>query len=170
MPSPNIRPYTTDDLPALQQIRETAFAPVFRSFRDIVGPQIAAHALAAAETDQARLLDDICESGSPHRVRVVELDGRVVGFASFTIDLAGRVGEIGLNAVDPDYANTGIGTWMYRQVLSEMQSLGAVVATVGVGGDASHAAARRAYEKAGFGPAIPSLALYQVLTPVTGKA
>jgi len=33
-------------------------------------------------------------------------------------------------------------------------------ATVGVGGDPSHAPARRAYEKAGFGPTILSLWMY----------
>ena len=39
----------------------------------------------------------------------------------------------------------------------------ALVATVGTGGDPSHAPARRAYETAGFGPAIPSLTLYRLL-------
>ena len=34
---------------------------------------------------------------------------------------------------------------------------------VGTGGDPSHAPARRAYEKAGFGPAIPSLYYYRAL-------
>jgi hypothetical protein len=37
------------------------------------------------------------------------------------------------------------------------------VATVSTGGDPSHAPARRAYEKAGFGPAIPSVSLYKLL-------
>jgi hypothetical protein len=37
------------------------------------------------------------------------------------------------------------------------------LATVGTGGDPSHAPARRAYAKAGFGPAIPSLTLYRLL-------
>ncbi|MCW5719019.1 MAG: GNAT family N-acetyltransferase [Bauldia sp.] len=167
MPSPTIRPFVADDLPALQRIREAAFAPVFRSFREIVGPQIAMHAFAAADTDQARLLDDICDAGSAHRVRVVEAAGQVVGFVTFTINASDQVGEIGLNAVDPAHAGRGIGSWMYRLVLAEMQTLGAVVATVGVGGDPSHAAARSAYSKAGFGPGIPSLTLYRLLAPGT---
>lgn len=37
------------------------------------------------------------------------------------------------------------------------------LATVSTGGDPSHAPARRAYEKAGFGPGLPSVYLYRVL-------
>ncbi len=47
--------------------------------------------------------------------------------------------------------------------LHAMREAGMRVATVGTGGDASHVPARRAYEKAGFGPAIPSLYLYRSL-------
>jgi hypothetical protein len=59
---PNIRPFVPDDLPAMQRVREAAFEPVFRSFRDIVG-EIAAIAFAHADAEQAKLLDDICRAG-----------------------------------------------------------------------------------------------------------
>jgi hypothetical protein len=52
---------------------------------------------------------------------------------------------------------------MYRHVLARMREGGMAVASVGTGGDPSHAPARRAYAKAGFGPAIPSLTLYTLL-------
>ena len=52
---------------------------------------------------------------------------------------------------------------MYEQVMARMKELGMAVATVGSGGDLSHAAARRAYEKAGFGPGLPSIYLYRLL-------
>ncbi len=45
-------------------------------------------------------------------------------------------------------------------MLARMRELGAEVATVGTGGDPSHAPARRAYAKAGFGPALPSVYAY----------
>ncbi len=32
-----LRAFHPDDLPALQAVRQAAFAPVFRSFRDLVG-------------------------------------------------------------------------------------------------------------------------------------
>jgi GNAT superfamily N-acetyltransferase len=65
--------------------------------------------------------------------------------------------------VQPAHAGLGIGTAMYEHVLARMRALGMAVATVGTGGDPSHAPARRAHEKAGFGPAIPSITLYRLL-------
>src|SRR3712207_6914793 len=59
-----IRPYERGDHPALEHIRQAAFAPVFLSFREIVGAEIAAIAFAHADTEQARLLDDVCAVGS----------------------------------------------------------------------------------------------------------
>ncbi|MGI9410821.1 MAG: hypothetical protein ACR2OV_12150, partial [Hyphomicrobiaceae bacterium] len=58
--SVRIRPFEDGDLDRLQEIREAAFVPVFRSFREIVGPEIAAIALATAEKEQAELLANLC--------------------------------------------------------------------------------------------------------------
>ena len=80
-----------------------------------------------------------------------------------SMDHKNRLGEIDLNAVHPDHAARGIGTQLYEFALQEMKAAGMRVATVGVGGDVSHAPARRAYEKAGFGPSIPSLWMYRSL-------
>jgi hypothetical protein len=52
---------------------------------------------------------------------------------------------------------------MYEFVMERMKQGGMAVATVGTGGDPGHLPARRAYEKAGFGPAVPSLYLYKLL-------
>jgi GNAT superfamily N-acetyltransferase len=160
---PSLRPFEPGDLPTLQHIRQAAFEPVFRSFREIVGAEIAAIAFTHADADQAKLLDDICAAGSGHHVLVVTVGEEIVGFVSFTIDTDKRLGEIGLNAVHPGHAGRGLGTWMYEHVLVRMKELGAALATVGTGGDPSHAPARRAYEKAGFGPALPSIYLYKLL-------
>jgi GNAT superfamily N-acetyltransferase len=161
--APTIRPLAPGDLPTLQSIRRAAFEPVFNSFRSIVGEEIAALAFADADAEQAKVLDDVCAAGSGHHVLVATVDGETVGFVSFTIDAAKRTGEIGLNAVRPDHAGKGIGTWMYQQVLARMKELGMALAVVGTGGDSSHAPARRAYEKVGFGPAIPSVYFYKLL-------
>ena len=136
---------------------------MFRSFRAIVGDDIAALAFADADAEQAKLLDDICAAGSDHTVLVVTRGEETVGFVSYTIDSAKRTGEIGLNAIHPDQTGRGIGSWMYEHVLARMKELGVVLAVVGTGGDPSHAPARRAYEKVGFGPAIPSVYLYKLL-------
>lgn len=163
VPAPSIRPFEPRDLAALQRIRAAAFAPVFRSFRAIVGTEIAAIAFSDADAEQAKLLEGICAAGSGHHVLVVGLGEEIVGFVSFTVDPDRRTGEIGLNAVHPDHAGRGFGTWMYQQVMARMRDLGMALVTVGTGGDPSHAPARRAYEKAGFGPALSSLHLYKLL-------
>lgn len=163
MPALAMRPFEAGDLPRLHTIREAAFAPVFRSFRDMVGPEIAAIALADSEAEQATLLDAMCAPGSEWSVGVVSAGEDIVGFVSTKLDAETCVGEIGLNAVHPDHAGGGIGTWMYGEALAHLKIQGARVATVGTGGDPAHAPARRAYEKAGFGPAIPSIYAYKLL-------
>jgi GNAT superfamily N-acetyltransferase len=160
---PDIRPFAPGDLSAMQRVREAAFRPVFQSFRDIVGEEIAALAFARADAEQAKLLEGICAAASGHHVLVATIGGEIVGFVSFTTDADKRIGEIGLNAVHPEHAGRGIGTQMYGHVLARMKELGMALATVGTGGDPSHAPARRAYEKAGFGPALPSFFLYRLL-------
>ena len=158
-----IRPHQATELDDLQEIRARAFEPVFRSFRDILGPSIAEVALAAAETEQAELLADLCKPDTPQKVFVAELETTLVGFVSISLDHDQKVGEISLNAVHPNHSGQGIGTQLYEFALTEMKAAGMKVATVGTGGDPSHAPARRAYEKAGFGPSLPSLWMYRSL-------
>ncbi|MDH3581802.1 MAG: GNAT family N-acetyltransferase [Hyphomicrobiales bacterium] len=158
-----IRPFRTDDLGALQHIREMAFRPIFQSFRDTVGPTIARIAFAQAEKEQAQLLDEICQPDSPQQVFVALRASRIIGFVSLSLDHDQKIGEIGLNAVHPEFAGQGVGTQLYDFALCRMKSADMKVAVVGTGGDPGHAAARRAYAKAGFGPAIPSLWMYRSL-------
>lgn len=159
------RGFEPGDLPRLHQIREAAFRPVFLSFRTIVGAEIAKVAFASAEREQADLLDRICAAGASHDVLIAVGDGEIVAFCAMSLDRDTGVGEIGLNAVHPDHQSSGIGAAMYALALDRMRAAGMRVATVGTGGDPSHAPARRAYEKAGFGPAIPSLHMYRMLDP-----
>lgn len=158
-----IRAFQASDLAALQAIRARAFTPVFRSLRQILGARIAEVALKDAEKEQEKLLAELCAADTSQRVFVACRDGQPVGFAAVSLDHDRKLGEIGLNAVDPAHAGRGIGTALYRRALEEMKAAGMQVATVGTGGDPSHAPARRAYEKAGFGPMLPSQWLYREL-------
>lgn len=151
-----IRLFQSGDLPRMHEIRNAAFAPVFKSFRDIVGAEIAPIALASAEEEQGQFLDTICAADSGHEVYVVENDAGIVAFVSLVINQNSKMGEVDLNAVDPEHQGHGIATTMYSFALDRMREEGMIVAIVGTGGDPSHAPARRAYEKTGFGPRIPS--------------
>ena len=110
------------------------------------------------------LLARLCDSKSPEKVYVALLNGNIVGFVSIALDEEKRIGEIGLNAVHPDYSGRGVGTLLYEFAIGEMKRAGMGVAVVATGGDPSHAPARRAYEKVGFGPSIPSVEMYRLLS------
>lgn len=146
-----------EDATRLQAIRRAAFAPVFASFRSMLGNEIYELAQRRDDDAQEALLASFLEGGDGWELHVAEAGGEVAGFVAIRLDAATRVGEIGLNAVDPARAGQGIGTAMYEHALSRMRDASMKVATVSTGGDPSHAPARRAYEKAGFDRAIPSV-------------
>ena len=159
----HIRAFHEGDLARLHEIRESAFRTVFQSFRDIVGSEIAAVALVNLEQEQADYLDQISKADSGQNLFVAECEGEIVAFCAVKCDAATRLGEIDLNAVHPNYQGRGVGTWMYEYALDQMRKQGMRAATVGTGGDPSHIPARQAYEKAGFGPYIPSVYYYRSL-------
>lgn len=163
MSTVTFRPAAGADLPRLQEIRRAAFAPVFASFRAILGDALHALVHARADDEQAELLAALVGPGSIWMVEVAEVEGTIAGFVAARVDAASRVGEIGLNAVHPDHAGRGIGTAMYERALARMKRAGMRVATVATGGDPSHEPARRAYAKAGFTVGIPSLWLCRAL-------
>ena len=158
-----IRLANPTDLPALQAIRAAAFAPVFRSFHELVGAEIADTAFRTIDEEQAELLAGLAERGPDKELHVALADGRSCGFVSVLFDRKSRLGEIGLNAVHPDWSGRGIGARLYEFALERMRQEGMAVATVGTGGDPSHAPARRAYQKAGFEKEIPSVWLCRKL-------
>jgi hypothetical protein len=91
----DIRPFQAADLEALQRIRALAFAPVFQSFRQMVGEPIAALAFSRADAEQAELLTSLCDPKSPAQVYVALLDNDIVGFVTVSLNAETRIGEIG---------------------------------------------------------------------------
>ncbi len=163
MSSVEIRSANTDDLPGLEDVRQAAFAPIFDSFRSILGEEIYSLAQANEDNAQGDYLVSLFAPESSWLVYAAEVNAIAVGFVSIQLNSETRVGEIGLNAVHPDYSGKGIGTKMYDFAIAKMKTAGMKVATVSTGGDPSHAPARRAYEKAGFTVQVPSVWLCQAL-------
>lgn len=158
-----IRDASTTDMSRLQEIRKAAFAPVFASFRALLGEELHDLTQAHQDAEQAHYLASLLTPDSGWEVYVAERAGIVLGFVSLQLDRQTLSGEIGLNAVHPDWAGQGIGTAMVAFAIARMREAGMKVATVSTGGDASHAPARRAYEKAGFTAGIPSVWLCRKL-------
>lgn len=165
MPTPPllIRPSRADDLPRLQAIRAAAFAPVFASFRALLGDELYALAQQRSDDEQGELLASMLAADAPWQLYTAEQAGAIVGFVSVQMNADTRMGEVGLNAVDPAHAGGGVGTAMYEFALARMREAGMRVATVSTGGDPSHAPARRAYQKAGFTAVIPSVWMCRTL-------
>jgi GNAT superfamily N-acetyltransferase len=153
----------SEDAPRLEAIRRAAFAPVFASFRTLLGEEVYEITQRRDDEAQGALLQSLFEKESGWQLYVVETGGRVVGFCAVRLDRETGIGEIGLNAVEPGEAGKGIGTALYEFAVSSMKEAGIKVATVGTGGDPSHAPARRAYQKAGFDRVIPSVWMYRKL-------
>ena len=152
-----------EDLDMLEEIRQKAFQPIFESFRKILGDTIYEHAQLPEDIAQKDLLRALFDEDSVWQTWKVLSDEKVIGFISVRLDKAARVGEIGLNAIDPDFGQQGIGTCMYHFAVDVMKEAGMKVATVATGGDPAHLPARKAYRKAGFGVEIPSVWMCQVL-------
>lgn len=152
-----------EDHAKLDAIRAAAFAPVFASFRELLGDELYALAQAKDDAHHHEVLASLLAPGSGWDVFVAEHGQHLVGFVCVRFDAQTLLGEIGLNAVDPTQAGHGIGTAMYEHALAHLKQRGAKVATVGTGGDKSHLPARRAYEKAGFDHSIPSVWMYKRL-------
>ncbi|MFW6157895.1 MAG: GNAT family N-acetyltransferase [Planctomycetota bacterium] len=143
------------------EIAVLAWEPVFVSFRELMGDSIFEAERGDWRADKAeQIRRGIANEHA--RFCVAEIDGVVAGFVSFHTGASG-VGEIGNNAVHPDFQNRGIATRLYQHALAEMKAAGMRAAKVQTGLDRSHAPARRAYEKAGFDRAVPSVTYYRQL-------
>lgn len=158
-----IRLATANDRAIAEEIRQAAFAPVFASFKAILGDDIYRLAQAAEDAAQADMLSELFGAASEWELYMAEESGTAVGFLSIKLDRKTTVGEIGLNAVHPDAAGRGIGTGMYEFALQRMREQGMRVATVATGGDPSHLPAQNAYRKAGFDTEIPSTWMCKLL-------
>jgi ribosomal protein S18 acetylase RimI-like enzyme len=84
----------------------------------------------------------------PDWIFVAEEDGRTIGYATYIIFREREIGEVGNNAVHPDYRGRGIGSKLHRAVLDELKREG--MKGVFVITTRKHIPARKMYESAGF--------------------
>ncbi|HEX5850458.1 MAG TPA: GNAT family N-acetyltransferase [Rubrobacter sp.] len=147
---PLVRPYEEQDTAALTELSLRAWAPVFESLEQTLGPAIFRRQHPDWREDQRQAVERLCASEET-RIWVAEVDGEIVGFVGtgvFDPELA--MGEISILAVDPDHQGSGIGTALTEFALDRLAEAGMRVAMVETGGDPGHAPARRTYEGAGF--------------------
>jgi GNAT superfamily N-acetyltransferase len=158
-----VRDFQPVDLPQVLDIAVAAWAPIYASYREMLGEEIFTLAFPDWQEVKRQQVRDGCAGARGATALVAVIDELPVGFATFYCNAATRVGEIGNNAVLPTRRGKGIAGEMYRVVLERMRQAGMRVALVSTGGDVSHAPARRAYEKAGFGASVPRRDYFRLL-------
>ena len=159
-----IRHLHPDDIDRLVEIALAAWAPVYESFKNILGEELFALQYPDCLDNKKEQILRVCQTDSPGTVLVAEQKGIIVGFVSFYPNAPKHnMAEIGNNAVHPDFQRQGIAQAMYQEVLRCLREQGIHFAKVFTGGDPSHLPARRAYEKAGFDIALPSVEYFRHL-------
>lgn len=63
-------------------------------------------------------------------VFVAEIDGKIVGYATYSLDHERKVGEVLNNGVLPEYRGRGIGSSLHKTVLEELKKIGMEIAFV----------------------------------------
>lgn len=148
MSGTTIRRFAASDVDVIVDLSLWAWAPVFASFKAVLGDDLYARVHPDWRRDQAasvRLaLDD-------NETWVAESDERVAGFVNVIFN-ADQSAEIHMIAVDPAAQRHGIASLLTEFALDEMRARGIDLAIVATGGDPGHAPARATYERAGFTP------------------
>ena len=86
------------------------------------------------------------------KVIIAEIDDEAVGFASYKLNDATRIGTVDDNAVLPAYRGRGIGGKMLARVLETIKAAGMEFAQVSTGSEDPYTPARRMYERQDFTP------------------
>lgn len=159
---PSIRALRAEDIERVCEIAVAAWEPIFAGFRELLGEELFGLAHPDWRAEKASQVRWVCRN-EPWHVVVTEVDGEVVGFLSYRFDEQRSMGEIGNNAVHPDFQGRGIGTAQCRHALQAFRRQGLRCASVWTGLDDSHAPARAMYQQVGFDRALPGVQYWQRL-------
>jgi GNAT superfamily N-acetyltransferase len=159
-----IRSYQQDDLAWLMETANKAWRPINAAYRRAYGDELFELLVANEHTRKGEEMRDLCRE-QPGSLFVCEENGGRAGFIHLAFDRDRKIGIIGNNAVDPDRGLKGIGQQMYRFALELFRREGMRFAHVQTGLDEGHAAARRAYERAGFDISHSQINYYTRLAP-----
>jgi ribosomal protein S18 acetylase RimI-like enzyme len=128
------------DKPRIHEIAVAAWKPIFERYRLIVGNEMWKNVWGGWDKDWFAKASGI----------VTELDGQIVGFATWYWPIAEVLAEVGGNAVDPKYQGRGIGTTQMHWLVKKFREWGYKCAKVHTGMDQAHGPARAEYRNAGL--------------------
>ncbi len=144
-----IEPYDSSHGDAVARLSLRAWSPVFDSLKEALDADVYQSFYPDGwRVSQEKSVRDACASADM-KVWVAIEAGAVAGFVAIRFH-EGKLGEIYMIAVDPDYQRRGIAMALTDFAVERMKEAGMEIAMVETGGDPGHAPARAAYEKAGF--------------------
>lgn len=147
---------------AVESDREALVACMVEAFADVRRPgEVLDRIWQEWQADLPRSIDI-------SNVIIAEVGGKAVGFASFRLNDATRIGTVDDNAVLPAYRGRGIGGLLLARVLAMIAAAGMEFAQVSTGLDEPYAPARRMYERHGFAPLHRSVAYFKKLAQRPG--
>ena len=156
-----VRPLTDADVDAVVAFSLDAWAPVFASFAQVMGPRVFGMVYPDWRAAQAAAVAEVCRSLDAW---VADVDGTPVGFVAvrWTREDATPVGEVEMIAVAPAHQRAGIAGRLLERAVTEMRARGVPLAVIGTGGDDGHAPACALYERHGF-TGLPLVRYYRAL-------
>jgi len=157
-----IRVAREEDADRCREIVRIAWQPIFNAWRELMGPELFAQHHAGWEDRHSASCAQLVRE-HPKNAIVTEVDGVIVGFLTWCMPGPEGVGEIGANAVHPDWQGHGIGVRQCRWALDLFRELGFTSAMVHTGLDDGHAPARAMYQRAGFDRYTPHICYYMKL-------
>lgn len=162
MNEPIIRPCRPDDGDAVVEIANLGWEGINAHLGEALGAELFGMIYGDPCTRKGEEMRHHLERDRG-AILVSEVDGRVAGFVMYSVDGEKKLGTVGNNAVHPDCRGRGLARRMYEAVFDIFRREGMKYAAVLTGLDAGHAAARRAYEKAGFDRRVESVKYYKKL-------
>ena len=157
-----MRQARSEDADRCGEIAGISWQRVFDSWRKLMGETL----FMQHHAEWKQHMTDSCANTvreNPERAIVTEVDGVIAGFLTWYLPGPDGVGEIGGNAVHPDYQGKGIGERQCKRALEIFREMGLTSATVYTGLDEGHAPARTMYEKAGFDKSTPHVKYFMEL-------
>ncbi len=120
------------DVDAVVAFSLGAWAPVFASFQQVMGPRVFGLVYPDWRAAQARAVAEVCRSGDVD-AWVADVDGAPVGFVAvrWTEEDATPVGEVEMIAVAPSSQRAGIAGRLLDRAVAEIAGRGVPLAVIG---------------------------------------
>lgn len=146
-----IRAVGPDDHEAIVALALRAWAAVFASVNDVLGPDLAT--LLHGEDWRQHRAREVREALASESMQmwVAEAGDGLTGLVGArVVDSRRLIGEVYIVGVDPRGRHRGVGTALTEHAEQWLNEQGMRVAYISTGADPGHASARRLYERLGY--------------------